>query len=237
MNRLIRALEKDICGLDGVDRKALDRSLRLKLALEEFKSDGKIDAFAVRCWPEAFTEYGGAFCGPVAMMGEQYTPCACEADVNGAISSLILQRTAKRPAFLVDIVDMDAEDDTGVVWHCGQAPISMRDPEYFARAAIHSNRRLPLLFEFPLKPGRVTMLRLSRARGQLKFVLAGGEMLKRDLAFSGTAGVVRFDRPVNEMLDRILASGLEHHVSIAYGECRPLLRGVAAELNLPVLEL
>jgi L-fucose isomerase-like protein len=105
------------------------------------------------------------------------------------------------------------------------------------RADVHANRRKPLLQSFALKPGRVTVARLSQARNVPCLVLAGGEMLERPLPYCGTAGVVRFDAPAREVLDRLMALGLEHHVAFAYGEHRSTLRAVAARLGLPVVEL
>lgn len=233
-----RALaEQDVGGLDTVDAAQLDRSLRLKSGLDRLRAAGTYDAFAIRCWPETFTEYGGAVCGPAAMMGEARVPCACEADVYGALTQLVLMEAADAPVFLTDLVDMDAADNTGVVWHCGQAPISMRDPDAPAEATVHTNRKQPLLYQFPLKPGRVTFLRLSQAFGEPKMIIAGGEMLRRPMAFTGTSGVVRFDRPADAVLGDIIASGLEHHMALAYGDHREALRGVAAAMDLPVLEL
>ncbi len=226
-----------LADLDDVDQQQLDRSLRLRRALDALKASGGYDAFALRCWPETFTEYGGAVCGPAAMMGENRVPCACEADVMGALTQLILMEVAQAPVFLTDLVDMDAGDDTGVVWHCGQAPLSMRDPDARARATIHTNRRMPLLFEFPLKPGPVTFMRVSRAFGETKMVLSQGEMLKRPMAFTGTSGVVRFESGTKRALDRIIASGLEHHMALAYGDHRALLRETAAAMGLPILEI
>jgi L-fucose isomerase-like protein len=234
----IKALaQSTLGGLETVNQDELDRSLRLKGALDKFRADGGYDAFAIRCWPETFTEYGGAVCGPVSMMGEARVPCACEADVYGALTQLILQETAQAPVFLADLVDMDAEDDTGVIWHCGQAPTSMRDPKTNADATVHTNRKMPLLYEFPLKAGRVTFMRISQAFGETKMVLAGGEMLERPMAFTGTSGVVRYDRGAGDVLADVISSGLEHHMALAYGEHRPLLRAVATAMNLPVLEL
>jgi hypothetical protein len=223
--------------LDTVDQEQLDRSLRLRAALEEIRTEADYAAFAVRCWPEMFTVYGGAVCGPAGMMGERRVPCACEADVHGALTNLFLQDTAGEPAFLVDLVDLDAADGTGVVWHCGQAPVSMRDPQAAARSTVHSNRRMPLLFEFPLKPGRVTFARLSRAQGRLAMVISGGEMIRRPLAFSGTAGVLRFDTPIPEVEAAIVGTGLEHHMSLVYGDHRAALVALAAEMGLPVLSI
>ena len=224
-------------GLDGVNQEELDRSLRLRAALDALRDEKRLDAFAIRCWPETFTEYGGAVCGPVSMSGEARVPCACEADVYGAATQLLLQASADAPVFLADVVDMDAEDDTAVVWHCGQAPISMADRDARPRAAIHSNRRMPLLFEFNLRPGLVTLARISQAHGAPKLVLGFAEMLERPLAFSGTAGVLRFDRPIREVLPDVIASGLEHHVALAYGDHREDLRSAAAALDLPAWEL
>ena len=229
--------EQMLSGLGSVDTGEVSRSLRLKGALEGLTKAGSYDAFAIRCWPETFTEYGGAVCGPVSMMGEKRVPCACEADVYGAVTQLMLQDVADAPVFLVDLVDMDPSDDTGVVWHCGQAPASMAAPGHMPVATIHTNRKMPLLFEFPLKPGRVTLARISQARGIHQMVISGGEMLDRPMAFTGTSGTLKFDRPAQEVSADVIGSGLEHHMAIAYGDHRQALRGVAAALSLPVLEI
>lgn len=224
-------------GLENVDQEQLDRSLRLKGALEALRKTGKYDSFAIRCWPETFTEYGGAVCGPVSMMGEGRVPCACEADVYGAATLMLLQKITGEAVFLTDLVDLDVDDDTGVIWHCGQAPISMADPEFRARATIHTNRKMPLLFEFPLKPGRVTFFRLSQARGRTMAVIGGGEMLQRPMAFTGTSGVVRFDNGARNTLESVMGAALEHHMALVYGDHRNALRAVARQLDIPVLEI
>ncbi|MGR3344417.1 MAG: L-fucose/L-arabinose isomerase family protein [Paracoccaceae bacterium] len=236
-NHVRQMSDATLDGLENVNQDALDRSLRLKAGLEVIRARGHYDAFAIRCWPEMFTEYGGAVCGPIAMMGEARVPCACEADVYGALSQLVLQEVSGAPVFLTDLVDMDIDDNTAVVWHCGQAPMSMRDPEIEATATIHTNRKLPLLYQFPLRPGTVTFLRISQSFNSPKMVISLGEMLKRPMAFTGTSGVVRFDRPASKVLNDIMASGLEHHMALAYGDHRALLRGVAAAMNLPLLEI
>lgn len=221
--------------LKDMDAGELDRSLRLAGALDMLRSEGGYDAFAIRCWPETFTEYGGAVCGPVSMMGEARVPCACEADVYGAVTQAVLQKVAEAPVFLADLVDMDAEDDTGVVWHCGQAPVSMTDDT--PMATVHTNRKQALLYEFTLKPGRVTFFRISQAFGEPKIVIAGGEMLRSEMAFTGTSGVVRFDNAAQKVLRDVMDCGLEHHMALAYGEHRAALRGVAAGMGLNVVEL
>ncbi|MCV0397967.1 MAG: hypothetical protein K5872_21480 [Rhizobiaceae bacterium] len=235
--RLRHEAEAVLDGLDKVDQPQLRRSLALRSAIETIRSQGGFDALAIRCWPETFTEYGGAVCGPVSMMGEARVPCACEADVYGALTQLLLQKVADQPVFLADLVDLDVADDTGVVWHCGQAPVSMAAEGARPQATIHTNRKMPLLFEFPLKPGRVTIFRISQARGETFAVIGGGEMLDRPMAFTGTSGVLRFDSGARTVLDRVIGNALEHHMAIVYGDHRNALEAAAGRLGIPVLAL
>ena len=169
------------------------------------------------------------------MMGENRVPCACEADVYGSVTQSILQNFADQPVFLADIVDISEDDNTGVVWHCGQAPASMAQGAI--RATVHTNRKQALLYEFALRPGRVTLFRLSQAYGEPKVILAGGHMLDRDMAFTGTSGVVRFDHHAGLVLRDMMNSGLEHHMAVAYGDYSDQLRGMAAGMRLKVIEL
>ncbi len=192
---------------------------------------------AVRCWPETFTDYGCAACGPMAMMNERRTPSACEADVYGSFSALLLQELAGEAVWMADLVDLDFDGDTGVLWHCGLAPLSMADPESTPEATIHTNRKMPLLHQFPLKPGQFTIARLSQARNETKLVIGAGEFLRAPMAFTGTSGVMRLGRSAREVCETIIDEGLEHHYAIAYGDHRAALRAVGGMLGAPVLEL
>lgn len=231
-----------LVGLEEVDQEQLDRSFRVFCALEDVQREQDAKGLAVRCWPEMFTEYGCAACGPMAMMNEKRVPAACEADVHGALSQLVLQELAAEPAWMADMVDITVEQSsphvgTAVLWHCGLAPLSMRDPEVTAEATIHTNRKMPLLHQFPIKPGRITLARLSRARNETKLMVAGAEVVRAPMAFTGCSGTIRFDRPLQEVADTIIEEGLEHHFALAYGDHKPALLALAARWNLPVLEL
>lgn len=226
-----------LTNLADMDYPATIKTLKAFEGMRRLVETHNYAGLAVRCWPDFFTHYGGAACGALAMLNEQYIPGGCEADVHGVITALILQRLSGEPAFNTDLVDLDMESDTCVFWHCGQAPVQMADPEVEARATIHSNRKLPLLNEFPLKPGRFTMARFSKGHGSPSMVLGAGEMLKAPLAFSGTSGVARLDSPVATVLDNLMRAGLEHHSAIVYGEHRPALRKIAELLGIEVIEL
>jgi L-fucose isomerase-like protein len=93
------------------------------------------------------------------------------------------------------------------------------------------------LFEFTLKPGPVTIARLSEASGEYRLVIGRGEIIRAPKSFSGTSGLLHFDRPAREILDVILAEGLEHHISITYGDYADVLIAFAQLMNIPILQL
>lgn len=226
-----------VAGLDALDQPALRGTLGAYLTLKRLAQEEDLQGMAIRCWPEFFTELGCAACGAMSLLSDELTPCSCEADVNGTITQLMLQWLSGEQAFGTDVVGFDLEANNAVVWHCGQAPLSMADPEFQPRGTIHSNRRLPLLMEFPLKPGRVTIARLTEAKGGFTLVVGAGEMLRAPMSFSGTSGVLRFDRPAADVLATIMDEGLDHHISLTYGDYVAELLALAKLLELPVLRL
>lgn len=250
-----------------LDQTAVRGTAGVYHALRTLADGAHLSGVAVRCWPEFFTELGCAACGAMSVLNEEQCPASCEADVNGTVTSLLLQALAGAPAFITDLVSIEAESDSAVLWHCGLAPASMADPKAEILGTIHSNRKLPLLFEFPLKPGRVTVARLHRSASKsavhspqpevrsldselrtqdtglrtqnahYQFVIGGGEMMRAPKSFTGTSGVLRFDRAATAVFDTIMRMGLEHHVSIVYGDYRAELRHVARLVGLRVVEL
>ncbi len=224
-------------GADAVDQRELDRAVRLHVALADAAAEHGWSGLAMRCWPECFTDYGSAACAAQAMLSDHGVPGCCEADVYGNLTSLVLQWLGGGPAFVADLVDLDRTSQTGVLWHCGIAPFALADPNAVATATVHSNRAKPLLHEFPLRPGRVTIARFSQAGRGHALVVGGGDVVGAPISFSGTSGVVRFDAPVDDVLAVVMGEGLEHHYGLVYGDFGDELRAVAAALDIPVIEL
>lgn len=234
---LFAQLSGELEGLEALEPQATRLTLASYLTMRRITQDQGLHGLAVRCWPEFFTELGCAACGAMSLLSDEFMPCSCEADVNGTITQLILQSISGEPAFGTDIVSLDDTRDALVVWHCGLAPLSMADPQKPRRGIVHSNRNLPLLFEFTLKPGPVTVARLTEAFGEYRLVIGRGEIIRGPKSFSGTSGLLRFSRPAREVLDLILSEGLEHHISITYGDHADVLIAFARLLRIPIMQL
>ncbi len=223
-------------GTDELVQEEFDKSISIYHSLESLKDKHKLDAFAIRCWPETFTEYGCASCGPMAMMNEKKVSCACEADVLGGISCNILNQINGNPSLLVDIVDVDKTDNSLVFWHCGLAPISMAK-EGTAKSGIHSNRKKPLLHDFSLKSGEITIFRVSKARNKLQFFVMKGQVIDRPNSFSGTSGVISLGENSPHKLEQMFKGGLEHHVAFTYGDISDKLIHFGQQMNIPTYTL
>ncbi len=233
-------LDLRLDNLSTLEQVPLRGTLSVYNALKEIALEQKLDGLAVRCWPEFFTEMGCAACGAMSMLSDGFgdatpLPCSCEADINGTVIQLILQLLSETPAFGTDMVGVDVDRDRIALWHCGLAPLSMADPAVQPQGGIHSNRRLPLVMDFPLKPGAVTVARLSQATGKLRLVLGKGEMLAEAKPFSGTAGTLKLACPAQDFLDQLMHAGLEHHISLTYGDYSSELLAFAKLIDLPIL--
>ena len=222
---------------DETANAGLDESIALHSGLRALADRHGWSALATRCWPECMTEYGGAVCTPMAMLTEDGVPGVCEADLYGAATALVLREIAGSDPFVADLVDCDEHDDTSVVWHCGVASVTLADPDVRPVAITHPNRHRALANQFALRPGRVTVARLSQAGGELSMVIGGGEILRRPRPFQGTCAVLRWDQPVTAVLATVFGRGLEHHVGIVYGDYAAELESLAAAWGVPVIRL
>lgn len=222
-------------GIGELDGGGVARSYALHRSLRALVEDRGWSGLATRCWPECFTDYGSAACAAQGLLADDGIPACCEADVYGSITALLLQEVLEGPAFVADLVHLDAEDDTAVMWHCGVAAPSLAAGA--VGATVHSNRLQPLLHEFALKPGPVTLARLSRSPSGHRLVIGEGEMLDRPLPFGGTAGVMQMTRPVGEVVDLMVSERLDHHYGLAYGSAADALEAIAEGADLPVVRI
>jgi L-fucose isomerase-like protein len=204
-----------VAGLDALDPAGVEATERLGLGLRHLAGDRGWDAVATRCWPECFTEFGGAACLAQAELTDERLPATCEADIFGALTALLLQEVYDTAVLVADLVDVDREDGTAAFWHCGIAPRSMAASDGVT-GTVHPNRGVPLLHEFRLRPGPVVIARITRAGDDVRLFSIDGEVLDRPRPYAGTCGVIRPSIPVDDLLSLVLDNGLEHHFAIAY---------------------
>lgn len=232
-------LATKLSNLGELNRAQVDGTLSFYEAMRDQVAAEGLHGVAVRCWPETFLKRDCAVCASSSLLCEAGVPATCEADVHGVLTGLLLQGVGATATFGADMVAADPEKNTLTFWHCGLAPLSMCDPSFAPRGALHSNRQRPLLMEFPLKAGRVTVARLTQAGDSngYRLVIGTGEMLSAPMQFSGTSGVFQPDSGAEHALQVILQEGLDHHFTLAYGDFAESLAMFAAFAKLPIIRL
>jgi len=155
--------------------------LAMRDEMLEAAETNRLDALAVQTFtslPDALGAYTSYADGAVA---ETY-PHACESDIHGAVSAVLLQRAslAVSPTYLVDLTIRHPTNDNAVLlWHCG-APPSMKHPD--ARMEIGQHWILPSpvpgMTHFRMKDGPITVARFDGDRGDYR--LAVGECLSTE---------------------------------------------------------
>lgn len=226
----------DLAGTDAVRLADIDATVALDAGAERLAGRRGWNALAIRCWPECFGEWGGAACAAMAEMNDHGLPAACEADALGALTMRLAQSIAGRPAFLADLVDADPMTNRLAFWHCGVAPRSLAADPGEVAVALHPNRHAPLVFDFGLAEGPVTIVRLSNGPEGLRLVVGEGT-ITGEQPFSGTSCAVETATPVGSLLTTVFAVGLEHHVALIPGHHQRVVEAVGDQLGIPVIAL
>ncbi|MFN2352328.1 MAG: L-fucose/L-arabinose isomerase family protein, partial [Kiritimatiellia bacterium] len=233
---------QDSCVCEVSDAELL-KGAALFVAFRKLTEKYRLDAWSVRCWPEFSELYGIGVCHILGCLTNSGVPVACEGDVYGALSMLMLKNLAGADTFFCDLISFDQAGDTGLFWHCGAAPLSLCRPGCRPALRRHSiidgGDRKGIAAEFPLKSGPVTVVRISEQRdgGGFRLLSIHGEGLDTEQLLHGNPLQVRFRRPAADLAARLIESGFEHHYVLVHGDLSGELRIISRLLNLEYVAL
>lgn len=206
----------------------------LRDALRELNLDG----LAVRCWPEFPQNFGLMPCATLGRLADDGFVCACEADMNGAVTLLLLQWMSGTAPLLADLVAMDEQANTVSIWHCGNAPACLAREGEEPTLTVHCNRRIGVAGNFALRPGPATLARLGVGPRGYRLLFCNGEIVdEAENRFMGNTGVFRPAQSARRLLDTIMHEGWEHHVAVVAGHIAPELAALAQLLHIEAVAL
>lgn len=212
-----------------VDFSHVSSDLPVKLAafehaLLKWAADEQLDALAVQCWSHFQTELGCCPCFVHGELAELGLPTACETDIHGALTLLLVQSCThfQSPAFFADLTIRHPENDNAeLLWHCGVFPAALTKGAY----SIERHYLLPGEEEgignCVLKDGDLTIARFDGIRG--KYTLFCGEGKTVPGPFNKGTGVYIEvpDWPLWE--EKLVQGPYIHHVAGTYGRFAPAL--------------
>lgn len=227
--------------LEKVPAEQAQTNAKVRTALADWIEANDLDAIAMRCWPEFPTDLGACPCGAMGRTATSGTPAACERDVYGAATMLILEALGSGTNYLVDTVDLDEEEGIIRIWHCGSASTELAADPSNATQWLHCNRKLGVAGNFALKPGPVVLVRLdsdtdSGNASKLRLVMTSGESLPAPNRFQGNTATVRTSAPARQLINALISNGFPHHTVVSWRDIRPQVRTLADHLGIPLME-
>jgi L-fucose isomerase-like protein len=236
-SRLARGLMADAGSVEGVGTRELTESFCLYLAMKQLLERHELDAYCVRCWPELRDQHRMTACLMHSQLSEAGIPSTCEVDLPALITAYVLSQLAGAPACSFDVTGYLQAEDAIQLAHCGSAALSLAGSPARAALRSHMRTRTGATVEFGLKPGVVTLAKLTRPldRGWRLFV-ARGEALETEPQIRGSVATVRPDPSAGAFLDQMLTEGIEHHIVLVYGDWRHELAQFCRFTGMELLE-
>ena len=182
IKRIMQENQKEIDELVADIEKTIDMSrlkdkrvvAALELGIMEVAKKYQCNAVACDCWYTIRAAFGIAPCFVFGDLYDRGLPCACEMDIHAAITSVMAMAAAgySRPAFTADLTLRHPENENAeLLWHCGP----------FAKSLKRDGVDGYIVEEgqgfYPLKTGKLTVLRFDGRDGEYRCFAGEGESI------------------------------------------------------------
>jgi len=225
----------------GLTEEKLKLQVRAYYATKQILREKDIDFVAIKCQPE-LSDHMVTQCLSQAFLNDPYdmdgakepVVCACEADLDGALTMQILKLMTGKPVLFYDLRHYDPVDDTFVFSNCGAmatfyAARSNTPEENLKRVTLYP--QTPFYYaaggaavQFMAAGGRATFARLARRDGKYWMAIFTGEFVEqpveklKETSPEWPQAFVKVDVPA-EVLIQELGSNHVHTVPGDYVDC------------------
>jgi len=158
----------------AVDEGQVARMAGLQLVLQEFARENALDALAIQCWRALQRGLEIRTCFVNGVLTDMGLPVACETDIHGALTSVLVQAAAlnTEPTFFADLTIRHPENDNAeLLWHCGCFPPSLAVDE--EGRGVEAGR-FPAAGRWEIRGGDVTLARFDGDHGEYLLLMGEG---------------------------------------------------------------
>lgn len=235
--------------IDELSMRTVEKLAALVKAVEKL-SKGGYRAFAISCWPNFRRELTMVPCASFGLLNDEGIVTACEGDVLGAVSMMLLSQLADHPSIIFDISYLDLQDESVLFWHCGVGMKSysenLKMRKHFNPGPYDPERgwiEVAAVSEMVVQPMQATALRLT-SKGRKVFIFEGEFLGEEKPSFDGSRGwFTHFkdfrEKPfgVLDLVNTIMVNGVEHHFTVVRGRLIKELVETCYWLGLELIEI
>jgi len=225
----------------------IELNARFYKAYIEFANKYNYDALAISCWPKFQDEFNSVSCSILGKLNQNGIPAACEGDLPGAVSMLLLKYLSEQPTTLMDLIAFDEKDESVLLWHCGPSAECFANEDgvclkyYIQNTEDGKGNPQGMINDLVIKPGIATIMRITGEWD--KIFLSDGKFLdNKKESYKGSRGWF-YDLKLNrkkinvlDFINTILAQGFQHHYPIVFGDLTEELMEIAAWLDLKPIQ-
>lgn len=200
-----------------------------------FMQANSLTVLAVRCWPEFAAGFGIAPCASMSILQSEGFLLSCEGDIDCAITMLCHKAIGAQTPFMADLSQANLAENTALMWHCGVAPCNLADGVCTSSLDSYHAGGRGVTAGFVMKSGLVSMARLDSMAGKYRLFMETGDAVAMDKLLSGTYAKVKFHKPIKEVLDKVIYTGVAHHVSLVYDDYSEIFKIFARLKGVEIL--
>ncbi|MEJ2248448.1 MAG: fucose isomerase [Candidatus Lokiarchaeota archaeon] len=208
---------KSIFNVSEITEEQLLKVSELTVKFDAFMTHFNLDAIAIRCWPEFASDYGISPCAAMSILQSENKILTCEGDILGSLSMLAHRALGAETPFLADFSQVDSNENFGLLWHCGVAAYNLWDGTCIRSLDTYFAGGKGVTADFVIKAGEVSMARIDYAPGEYRIYLQKAQGIPMEKKLKGTYIKVKFEKPIKEVIKRIMYNGIAHHISVVLG--------------------
>ena len=228
------------------DGRIISKIARLEYVLNKYAGKENLSGFAIQCWTAMQEEIGVSPCLSMGRLTDSGIMCACEVDIQGAITMVIqhlLTLMKDVPHFIDWTIQNQENENTFLAWHCGNAPISLKCKSCRPQINTHSVLGWQIGYdkcygtaEFQLKEGPVTINRLVETGGKFKMLSTIGEAVPDNRTLRGSWKWIEV-KDLKKLYRTIIEEGFVHHASMIFGDIRREMNTFCKFTGIDVIEV
>lgn len=228
---------KKLFNCDDINNEQIKKVAVLCKKVEKFLDEYKIDALAIRCWPEYAAKYGISPCAMMSILQSRGRILACEGDIEGAMTMLAAKAIGIETPYLADLSQVDFKENYALMWHCGVAPANLWDGKSIRSLDTYFAGGKGVTAGFVMKSGDVNIVRFDSARSKTRVFIGKGTAVPMEKQLTGTYAKVEFTCTIKQLLDVVTSTGIAHHVAMVYGEYMDIFRLFAKIMKWELIEV
>ena len=207
-------------------KESMLESIKYYSAMRQLADEYDLSAMSVKC----YTTYMGKVCLGYSILAEEGIMAACEGDVTNALTMQMLYELSGKPVNNTDLLYLDEKKNTILFAHCGSSGFSIADGEI--QLAPVRLAESGVCCKFLMKPGKVTLVNICGHGEKFRLSAMVGDAIPCGMEFPGNPMVVKFEKPVEQINEEIMANGIGHHWMIGYGDFSAELKNFCRIQNM-----